>query len=793
MATIETPLVAIVIPWFGRELTGGAELQAWQMAERLGARGHRVEVFTTTSRSAQDDYASNYYKPGCYSEDKFVIRRFKVARRPKKALGCALRAIQSVPVAELFPGCSPVSGKDSQVFAEGLIRSPSLLRYLKKNSDNYHAFIFLPYLFSPILKGLPIVAEKGYLQACLHDEWYAYLPEVADVFRKAKGLLFNSEGEYELARKLYGPSIEEKSHLIGEGIEVEQAKGVDLSVVHPEIGAEPFILYIGRKCNEKNVNLLVDAYDAFMLRNPDSRLKLVLAGIGDSYQERAKGSSLVDLGRISEEEKWRLIAQCRALMQPSVNESFSRVIFEAWHMGRPVGVNAACLATQKAVECSRGGWAAETLEDWVQLMGEVDLVDDEELSKLGAQGQQYAREIANWDAVMERYERALFSEREQGSFSVDINESYPRIPIHQLSAGFASGDAISNIAIKFREYLRGEGFPSFIYAEHACKRAQKSRLVESLTKFKGAKEGVLLYHHSIGSASMDKALEFKGIKGFFYHNVTPPEFFEKENPSLAGELRQGVDSLRNIGGVFDLFGADSEYNAKELLSYGVKDASCLPCFFDFKGHGLKGDQRVMHLGSTSLTNILFVGRISPHKQQHLLIEAFARYLRHNPDSHLYIVGGSDPSGFYYKSLLYRIQALKLQNYVTFTGKVSDSELVSYFRIADLYWSFSAHEGFGIPLIEAMAFDVPVLAYGAAAIPEVMGEGGLIFNDLKDLNKVAALASVLVKDKTLRSQVIAAQRENIKRFTWENSRQIFAGMVNQLLEKRFSRDTVDLQN
>jgi glycosyltransferase involved in cell wall biosynthesis len=783
--------VAIVIPWFGRDLTGGAELQAWQIAERLGRRGHSVDVLTTACRSALDHYGSNHHKPGRYAEEHFTIYRFKVNRRREKALGRAMAAIHGIPSTELFCGCSPLSTTITKTFAEELIHSPSLLRYLEDNSTKYRAFIFIPYLYSPILIGLPLVADRAYLQPCLHDEHYAYFSEVTAIFRQAKGLLFNSEGEYELARKLYGSVIDDKSFLIGEGVEFDAEKEKHFSKAHPKIGSEPFILYLGRKCKEKNVDLLVKAYEAFKDKNPETRLKLVLAGAGDDYSLLLDDSSLMDFGKISEEEKWQLMGQCRMLVQPSVNESFSRVIFEAWHAGRPVAVHGKCLATEKAVERSGGGWVASTVPQWVELFERLNDADDEQLSIMGAKGKAYAQNIANWDAVMNRYEEVLFEEKDIHSNSIQIIENYPRTSIHQLSAGFAEGDAISNITIKFRDYLRREGFYSRIYAEHTSESDRRRERVDCLSRFEKHKASLVLYHHSIGSHAARCALDFAGPKAFIYHNITPPELVRAFNVDLAKQLENGIADLSEMRDSFDIYAADSGYNARELKNHGVRESLVLPCFIDCEGLGVTGDIRVMRLRSLHSTNILFVGRICQHKQQHVLIDAFARYLNYNESAHLYIVGGGDPADAYYKFLVHRIRALKLENFVTLTGKVSNAELVSYFRIADLYWSFSAHEGFGIPLIEAMAFDVPVLAYGVTAIPEIMGEGGLIFNSLEDIDKVAALASILVKDRVLRSQVIYSQRENVKRFTWEKSRQVFAEMINNLLEKKFARSSIEL--
>ena len=142
--------------------------------------------------------------------------------------------------------------------------------------------MFIPYLYGPILNGLPLVASSAFLQPCLHDEAYAYLPQVARVFHAARGLLFNSEGEAQLARQLYGPGILDKSMVVGEGIEVGHHCNEAINQIGDfKVEQEHFILYLGRRDVTKNTDLLVEAYAAFKYQHSDSQLKLVVAGSGD--------------------------------------------------------------------------------------------------------------------------------------------------------------------------------------------------------------------------------------------------------------------------------------------------------------------------------------------------------------------------------------------------------------------------------------------------------------------------------------------------------------------------------
>ena len=153
--------VAFVIPWFGRDLKGGAVQQAWQVTTRLAARGYKIEVLTTCCRSFLDDWATNRYKAGLYNEEEVIIRRFSVNKRNHIAFNNLNGRMLNIDRHHLKPGISPVTPDESAIFAKKTINSDNLLNYLKSHKKRYHAFIFLPYLFGPSINGLPLVCEKA--------------------------------------------------------------------------------------------------------------------------------------------------------------------------------------------------------------------------------------------------------------------------------------------------------------------------------------------------------------------------------------------------------------------------------------------------------------------------------------------------------------------------------------------------------------------------------------------------------------------------------------------------------
>ncbi|HEY0100257.1 MAG TPA: glycosyltransferase [Pyrinomonadaceae bacterium] len=813
--------LAIVIPWFGAELKGGAEQQAFQIATRLAARGASVEVITTCCRSFQDDWATNHLPPGVTEEHGLTVRRFPVGTRDREAFEQVNAKLLALTPLELRAGVSPLDARDAEIFAAQNINSPALLEHLRARGDDYRAFIFIPYMFAPTTAGLPLVAERAFLQPCLHDEPAAYLPVVENLFQRARLVLFNSDGERELAARLYGgASVFPQSMVVGEGIERAAFTEQQLADALPtELRAgAPFVLYLGRRDEVKNTGLLVRAFRRFKERaqtnnetsyepNNERRLKLVLAGAGaHSYDERER--DILDLGLVSEETKAALLFACRALFQPSRNESFSRVLMEAWsYGGRPVAAHRECLATSIAVERAGGGWLAATEEEWTHTFAHVVSLPETELARMGARGRRYADEHADWDKVIARYEELLNDEllNEElsnssaqagdtpapetlhGSFAAR-NAGQSFAAVHQLLPDIVYGDAISGQAIQIRDYLRSRGHASEIFVKRRDERLeQEARLFDpALVKPTDA----LIYHHSIGSELTAFAVAHAGAKCLVYHNITPAEYYAPYRPGFAWMLETGRAHLPRLAPHFDCSVGDSSFNAAELAACGFPHPGVLPIICDPAKWKLRADPCVMERLQDGRVNLLFVGRIAPNKKQDELVRAFAHYRELEADARLVIAGEGRASDPFYTRLLADIAARGLSGHVIVTGQVTDAELLAYYRTAHLYWSLSEHEGFGVPLVEAMWFDVPVLAYRSTATPETLKDAGVTFESKDDLRAIASLARRLTRDdRDLRRRVIAAGRVRREAFTPARVHSILDELLAQMESLTARREEV----
>jgi glycosyltransferase involved in cell wall biosynthesis len=749
--------IGFVIPWFGRDQTGGAERQAWQAATRLAARGWEIDVLTTCCAGFQEDWSRNHHPPGCTEEAGVRIHRFRVGRRDRTAFDAANARLLAVPRSALRPGCPPADAETCATFVRENIQAPDLLRALERTGARYRALVFVPYLYGPSLEGVGLVAARARLLPCLHDEAYAYLPQVAAIFSAARGLLFHSEGEAELARRLYGPSVLTRGTVVGGGVEpsAPAPDGSGARAALERTGAR-FALYLGRRDPTKNTDLLARSYARFRAAHPDTPLRLVLAGPGDVPPE-ARAPGVVDLGLVDEAVKSALLRRCTALLQPSTNESFSRVMMEAWLAGRPVAVHGDCPATALCVRACEGGVVAIGEREWAQLFERLgDPREDAAWAEMGRAGRAYAEDAADWERVIDRYEQTL------GLTSEPRPRLRPRRgrSVHQMLPTLAQGDAIGNHALFLRGWLREQGLRSEIFCQFL-----DPALAQAATPFRRSllrSDDALIYHHSIGSELTPHVVAHPGPKLLVHHNITPGRFFAPWRPEHARLLDEGHAELEHLAPVFKHSVGDSTFNAEALAAAGFAEPKVLPLPVDPEAFREPADPEWMARLQDGSLNVLFVGRIAPNKRQEDLVACMPGLLARNPRLRLVLAGPETRGDPYARALRTLAERLGVADRVLLTGALSQEQLHACFRTAHLYWSMSEHEGFGVPLIESMWFDVPVLAFRAGAVAETLGEGGLLFRE-KRRPELIALVERLSSDDALREAILRAQRRRRRDF------------------------------
>ena len=244
-------------------------------------------------------------------------------------------------------------------------------------------------------------------------------------------------------------------------------------------------------------------------------------------------------------------------------------------------------------------------------------------------------------------------------------------------------------------------------------------------------------------------------KALYFHNLTPPEYFDHFDPEIASGLRQARREIERVAAVSRVALAASEFNACELRALGLTDVVVVPPY-PAPDQGVAPDPDLLAtLRETKLgIDLLFVGRLAPNKRQEQLIRLVAA-LRSgiDPDARLILVGGPGPLS--YVRALHRLADSIAPGAVTFTGAVSDAALVAHYAAADVFVSASEHEGFGLPLVEAMHAGVPIVAYDAGAIGETLGGVGVLVRTTEPRTLAEVVAKV-AHDATLRAAICARQ-------------------------------------
>lgn len=327
--------------------------------------------------------------------------------------------------------------------------------------------------------------------------------------------------------------------------------------------------------------------------------------------------------------------------------------------------------------------------------------------------------------------------------------------VHQVLAALSYGDAISDEAIAIRGHLRARGFASDIFAEGVHPRM--AHLVRPLWEYESvsAPDTVCLFHFSIGSAAGRLAFHAPDRLVAIYHNITPAHWFLGFHPHLAGLCYHGRRELQAFAPRTELALADSEFNRKELEEAGYARTAVLPIVHDLARYALPPSPVVRRLYRDSRTNVLFVGRIIPNKKIDDLIRVFAVYQRYvEPRSRLLLVGDYRGHERYFDRLKELVRELRLDE-VVFSGHVDHDDLLAYYSVADVFLGLSEHEGYCVPLVEAMVMGVPVVAYAAGAVPDTLRGGGLLLRE-KEPHVVAELLHDVVHDPALRRAVLATQ-------------------------------------
>lgn len=333
--------------------------------------------------------------------------------------------------------------------------------------------------------------------------------------------------------------------------------------------------------------------------------------------------------------------------------------------------------------------------------------------------------------------------------------------VNQWVPAAHKGDAIGDSARRVRALLREMGHQSDLYAMTMDDDLRGD--VIDWTEPGATRGDLTIFHFALVSPMTPAFARLNSGRVLQYHNVTPAHFFAGYDAGIYRLAMLGREDLKSLVGHTEQALGDSEYNRKELEELGFSNTGVFPIAVDTARITNAPRRPALEevLNEEGWTNFLFVGRIVPNKKIEDHIKLAEHYKRYVDEQYRFVfVGKTDATPKYYAAIRALLERYRMpQGRFIFTGPVPDEDLATYYRTASVYISLSEHEGFCVPLLEAMAADVPVLAYSAAAVPDTLGGAGVQFAP-KDLEYAAELLGELAYNDSLRRQVIAGQRTRL---------------------------------
>lgn len=346
--------------------------------------------------------------------------------------------------------------------------------------------------------------------------------------------------------------------------------------------------------------------------------------------------------------------------------------------------------------------------------------------------------------------------------------------IIQLVNGYMKGDGVGNVISAIDSLLRVKGFETEIY----------DRLLDSTdldnSDFQG--ENLVLYHVAVSVDPLVTYLRCKKV--LVFHNITDPELLI--GPGLQ-RVRNGCSAglydIRNLAKYFDSAIVPSDYSKRTLVENGwIEDKIYqVPYMVRFDKLSQDYDKQIVEEYSDDCINILFTGRIIPNKKQEDIIYSFAKYKGgYNKKARLFLVG-SVPNVPYFVALKNLVKELHIENDVIFTGRVPFSQYISYYKLADVFLCMSAHEGFCIPLVEALYYNVPIIAINSTAVPDTLRGSGVLLDD-RDPDVVAKEIDRLVSNADYKKKILDTQKARLSELRPKVVEKLYLDVLSQCISQ-----------
>lgn len=376
--------VCFVVQRYGLEVNGGAELHCRQIAEHI-KESVELEVITTKAidyMSWKDEYVHKFeYINGV------MVRRFSVKCQRNQ------KEFDEINGRFLYQGLTEDEEKDWMRKQGPLV--PDLLNYIIENKNKYDVFVFFTYLYYQTIFGLESVKDKAILVPDAHDEPFLKMNIVKSLFQSPRAIFYNTIEEKRLVNeKFKNSSI--KSEIGGAGIEIPNK--IDSKLFKDKYQLDEYIIYVGRIDEGKNCHELFCYFDEYKKRNMNN-VKLVL--MGKSVINVPEREDLLNLGYVSDEEKFNGISGAKLLILPSKFESLSIVVLEAMALGTPVLVNAWCDVLKGHCIKSNAGLY---YNNYFEFEGSLNffLKHSETALNMGINGRKYVADNYQWNNIISK-------------------------------------------------------------------------------------------------------------------------------------------------------------------------------------------------------------------------------------------------------------------------------------------------------------------------------------------------------------------------------------------------------
>lgn len=335
----------------------------------------------------------------------------------------------------------------------------------------------------------------------------------------------------------------------------------------------------------------------------------------------------------------------------------------------------------------------------------------------------------------------------------------------QIVSSLNFGDAVGNDVLAINRALTEAGYVTGIFSKSIHKKIKEPNafLIELLPKLNA--NDIVIYHYAAADEFQELIEQLDAKVVLRYHNVTPPAFFAPYDKIAEKVTSEGLKQIEEMRDAIDYGMTVSEFNKCDLQELGYEcPIAVAPILIPFDDYRQEPSAEVIKKYSDGKTNIVFVGRIAPNKRFEDVIDCFVEYKKnYDENARLFLVGNYDEKNTYYQYLKGYVKGIAAED-VIFPGHIPFNEILAYYKIADLFLCMSEHEGFCVPLVEAMFFETPIVAYASTAIPGTLNGAGVLVEN-KEPVVVAEKMHQVLTDELYKKEIIEKQNARLADFEY----------------------------